>query len=118
MTTTLFRRLAWVLLAAIIILSLAPPSLRPETPVPHSFEHFAIFAMCGYAFGLGYRVGHLWQALALVAFSGVIELFQLLAPGRHARAIDFAVDSLACCAGMLLAWLTVRRSLAGTARER
>ena len=91
------------------------PALRPDTGTPHNLEHFAIFALCGFAFGLGYRAGHLWQAVALVAFSGLIELLQLLVPGRHARAIDFVVDSLACCVGMLLAWLTVKR-IAASAR--
>ena len=115
MMITLFRGLAWLLLGAIIMLSVVPPTLRPETGTPHNLEHFAIFALCGFAFGLGYRAGHLWQAVALVAFSGLIELLQLLVPGRHARAIDFVVDSLACCVGMLLAWLTVKR-IAASAR--
>src|ERR1043165_1163255 len=99
--TTLFRGLAWALLAVILILSVVPPTLRPETAAPHDLEHFAIFALCGFAFSIGYRSHHLFQAIGLVAFSGSIELLQLMAPGRHARLIDFALDAPASCRGVL-----------------
>jgi hypothetical protein len=49
------RIAAWLLTAAIVILSLVPPSLRPETGAPHSVEHFTIYAAAGFAFGLGYK---------------------------------------------------------------
>jgi hypothetical protein len=49
------RIVAWSLAATIVILSLVPSELRPETGVPHLFEHFLIFAVTGAAFGLGYE---------------------------------------------------------------
>ena len=108
MSTSLFRALAWILVATIVTLSLVPPSLRPVTGTPHDFEHFAIFALCGYAFGLGYRSRHLVHAIALVTFSGLVELLQFTAPGRHARAIDFVVDAVASCAGVLVGWMMLK----------
>ena len=110
MMTITFRGLAWALIAAIFDLSLVPPSLRPVISAPHDFEHFAIFALCGVAFGLGYRAAYLFQATALVAFSGLIEILQLLTPGRHARMIDFTVDAIAICVGVLIAWLVLKIS--------
>jgi VanZ family protein len=108
MITSISRGLAWLLLAAILFFSLVPPMLRPVTGAPHELEHFTIFALCGLALGLGYRVAHLFQAFALVTFSGVLEMLQLLVPGRHARINDFAVDAVASCAGVVLAWAVPR----------
>jgi hypothetical protein len=108
MSTRLFRMLAWMLMGAIVILSLVPPSLRPMTGAPHDLEHFAIFALCGCAFGLGYRSRHLLDAVALVTFAGAIELLQFAAPGRHARMLDFVIDAVASCAGVLIGWVTLK----------
>lgn len=107
MPLRLFRALTWILIALILVLSLVPPSLRPVTGAPHNLEHFAIFALCGFCFGLGYGI-RLTPAIGLAAFSAVVEVLQLLVPGRHARLVDLVVDSLACGAGMLIAWLVIR----------
>ena len=91
------RIAAWALAAAIVILSLVPPTLRPETGAPHSLEHFTIFAATGFAFGLGYKRRHHLLAILLVIFSSAIEIAQLFVPGRHARLGDFIIDALAAC---------------------
>ena len=46
---------AVTLLLTIIVLSVVPPGNPPSTPVPHNFEHLAIFLMTGLAFGVGYE---------------------------------------------------------------
>lgn len=103
------RIAAWLLAAAIVVLSLVPPELRPILGVPHVLEHFAIFSATGFAFGLGY--GRQYSvAIVLAFFAGVIEVAQLFVPGRHARLSDFIVDALAACIG-----LTVSYVLAGNA---
>jgi hypothetical protein len=99
------RIAAWSLAAVIVILSLVPPTLRPETGAPHSLEHFTIFAATGFAFGLGYKRRHDLLAILLVMFSGAIEIAQLFAPGRHARLCDFIIDAVAACIGLVMAWL-------------
>ncbi|MGC1777870.1 MAG: VanZ family protein [Xanthobacteraceae bacterium] len=74
------------------------------TDVPHNVEHFTIFFVTGVAFNLGYnKARQLLLAIALVIFAGVIELAQLLSPGRHARLSDFVVDAFALCLGVGLA---------------
>ena len=108
MSTRIFRILAWMLIGAVVILSLVPPTLRPVTGASHDLEHFAIFALCGYAFGVGYRSRHLFHAVALVTFAGSIEVLQFTAPGRHARMLDFVVDAIASCAGVLIGWVTLK----------
>src|SRR5436853_4655653 len=104
----LFRMIAWACLAAVVVLSLVGPSLRPVTKLPHNVEHFAIFIITGFALGLGYA-GHLARHIALlVIFAGAIELAQFITPGRHPRLIDFVVDAASACAGAALAALVMR----------
>jgi VanZ family protein len=101
----LARIAAWVLTAAIVVLSLVPPTLRPETSAPHSLEHFTIYAATGFAFGLGYKHRHDLLAILLVISTGCIEIAQLFVPGRHARLSDFIVDTIAACMGLVFASL-------------
>jgi VanZ family protein len=109
---------AWFLLLTITVLSVVPPQERPVTPAPHDIEHFAIFLLTGFAFGLGYIRRHLFQVFALVAFSAVIELVQLEIPGRHARFSDFVVDALSVSIGVGLAVLIAgRKNPSGFRRE-
>jgi len=94
------RFVAWVLAALIVVLSLVPAALRPETGAPHDVEHFAIFAATGLAFGLGYERRHGLIGVLLVIFAAAVECAQLPIPGRHARLSDFIVDALAMCVGL------------------
>jgi len=92
---------AWSLVATIVVLSLVPSELRPETGAPHILEHFLIFAATGAAFGLGYEARPVPLAIRLVIFAGAIEIAQLFAPHRHARLSDFLVDAVAICSGSI-----------------
>jgi VanZ family protein len=110
-----FQISAWLLVLAILLLSVVPPSLRPVTDAPHNVEHFAIFLVTGFTFGMGYPYRFGLQAIALIAFTGLIEIAQLWVPGRHARLSDFVVDGLAACVGIGIAWLYARvKSRGGT----
>jgi VanZ family protein len=98
----LFARVsAWSLATVIVILSIVPPHLRPETWSPHALEHIAIFSATGLAFGLGYQRRHGLLAILLVLFSGAVEIAQLFVPGRHARLSDFIIDALAISGGLM-----------------
>jgi len=95
------RTVAWSLAAIVVVLSLVPSELRPETGLSHILEHFSIFAATGAAFGLGYEARGGRLAIQLVIFAGAVEIAQLFAPGRHARLSDFLVDAVAICAGSI-----------------
>jgi VanZ family protein len=99
---------SWTLAAAIIILSVVPPSLRPETGVPHEIEHFMMYAVTGFAFGVAYELRYATLAIFLVLFAGLVEIAQLFVPGRHARLSDFIVDALAMCVGALAVMLRLK----------
>jgi VanZ family protein len=107
------RIVAWALAATIVILTLVPPSLRPETGTPHIFEHFIIYAVAGFAFGLGFKRRHDLLAIFLVIFSGSIEIAQLFVPGRHARLSDFIIDTVAACIGLGTSSLLSLHSVSG-----
>jgi hypothetical protein len=51
------RATAWIILAAIVLLTMVPPGLRPITLAPHNVEHAAVFLLDGLAFAFAYR-GH------------------------------------------------------------
>jgi VanZ family protein len=102
------RIAAWSLATAIIVLSVVPPGLRPETGTPHDLEHFMIYLATGLAFGLGYDRKRGLLAILLVIFSGSVEIIQLFIPGRHARLSDFIVDALAMCCGVMTVSLVSR----------
>jgi VanZ family protein len=91
---------AWSLATMIVVLSLVPPELRPETGAPHDFEHFVAYGVTGLFFSLGYARRAAMLAFALVIFAACVEISQLLVPGRHARVSDFIVDALAMCFGV------------------
>jgi VanZ family protein len=98
---TLAQIIAWSLAAAIIVLSVVPPGLRPQTVAPHQLEHLAIFAAAGFAFGLGFDQKRSLLAIYLVVFAGFIEFLQLFVPGRHARLSDFVVDAASIFGGLV-----------------
>lgn len=99
---------SWTLAATIIILSVVPPSLRPETGVPHEIEHFLMYAVTGFTFGIAYELRYASLAIFLVMFAGFVEIAQLFVPGRHARLSDFIVDALAMCVGALAVMLRLK----------
>jgi VanZ family protein len=105
------RVIAWILALLILLLSVVPARLRPETDIPHNLEHFAIFFVTGIAFACGYGQKVLEVAIALIAFSGVIEIVQFYVPGRHARLSDFLVDAAALCIGVAVASFAGARRL-------
>ena len=106
--TRLFRLCAWCCLAAIGVLSLVAPSLRPVTFLPHNFEHVAIFSLAGLATGLGYPNRATQHMIGLTLFAAAVELAQFYAPGRHPRVSDFVVDAIGACVGVALALMLTR----------
>jgi len=101
--TILLRLFAWSLAAAVAFATLGPPGLRPHSNLGQDGEHALAFVLLGLAFGLAYPRSRLFTAMFVVGYTGLIEILQFLAPGRHARLEDFVVDALAACLGIALA---------------
>jgi len=100
----------WMLLFAIVALSVVPQPLRPETSIPHVMEHASVYFLTGLAFGLGHPSRFVGWLLGLSAFTLAIEIAQIWIPGRHARASDFVVDASAVALGLGVSFILSRRS--------
>lgn len=114
--TTILKALAWLLAAAVAFATLGPPGLRPHSGLGQDGEHALAFVLIGLAFGLAYPQRRVLTGMVALAVIGLIELLQILAPGRHARMSDFVVDALGAAAGLALAaciaWVVGRSRLA------
>jgi VanZ family protein len=111
--TIILRLFAWGLAAAIAFATLGPAEQRPHSALGQNGEHALAFVLLGLAFGLAHTRNRLHTAAFVIAFTGLIEVLQFLAPGRHARLEDFVVDALAASLGLAaaaaLGW-TIRRT--------
>jgi VanZ family protein len=111
--TIILRLAAWGLAAAIAFATLGPAEQRPHSNLGQNGEHALAFVLLGVVFGLAYTRDRPRAAALVIAFTGLIEVLQFLAPGRHARLEDFAVDVLAASLGLAgaaaLGW-TIRRT--------
>lgn len=96
----IFQIVAWLLIAATTFATLGPPEFRPHSALGQDGEHALAFVLVGLAVGAAYPRRPLLTALIAVALTGMLELLQFLAPGRHARLEDFIVDALTLCVGM------------------
>jgi VanZ family protein len=100
--TIILRLVAWLLAAAVTFATLGPPAYRPHSNLGQDGEHALAFVLIGLAFGLAYPKNRPFTVAVSVVLTGVLELLQLWAPGRHARLEDFVVDALAACAGFAI----------------
>ncbi|GGF14565.1 hypothetical protein GCM10011321_03050 [Youhaiella tibetensis] len=93
MIRALARPLAWLLLLALLYVTVSPIEWRPMTGEPANIERFAAFALVGFVFVLGYP-RHWWLVLAIMVGSAFLfELAQLIAPGRHAHLKDALIKA-------------------------
>ena len=102
-----FRLAAWIFIAVLVFLTIAPPSARPDSGVPHHLEHFASFFVVGAFWYMGYPRRLLLCLTLALLFAAGLELLQMLVPGRHARPIDFVVDALGAWTGSVAAFAFV-----------
>jgi VanZ family protein len=111
--TIILRLFAWGLAAAIAFATLGPATQRPHSNLGQNGEHALALVLLGLAFGLAHTRNRLHTAAFVIAYTGMIELLQFWASGRHARLEDFVVDALAASLGLVaaaaLGW-TIRRT--------
>jgi VanZ family protein len=110
MTLKIFSRwLAWLLVLAITVFTLAPIELRPTTAAPVSLERFAAFAAIGAAFCFGYPKHRLYMLVLLVGIVGLLEAAQNLVPGRHGRLPDGLIKASGALLGAAFATFIARK---------
>jgi hypothetical protein len=101
MTSRFMRPLAWLLLAAIIFVTISPIGLRPHTMTSVNADRALAYAVTGFVFALGYPKQ--WKLVALLLFFGAlaIEFLQYLSPTRHARLHDAVIKATGAMLGIL-----------------
>ena len=102
MVVKIARIAAWLLVVALVVMTLGPPTVRPVTGFNRSLEHVAAFALLGLAFGLAYD-RRMLLALIGIAVAALMETLQQVVPGRHAYFRDFVINAASVCAGLALA---------------
>ncbi|MFA7414049.1 MAG: VanZ family protein [Rhizobium sp.] len=98
------KAFAWLLLAAILFVTVSPIGLRPHTIITVSIDRAGAYAVTALLFALAYP--HRWKrvALLLVGSAFLFEVMQVLSPTRHAHFEDAAVKSLGVCAGLAIGY--------------
>ena len=109
----LLRCSAWLVLAAVAIVTLSPIGLRPKTPAPADLERLAAFVVLGLAFVLAYPRRWVTTVSLLLVAAGLLEIGQHLVPGRHGMSHDFALKAAGAGLGAGLA-LVMRRAAFAT----
>lgn len=100
--TALLRLVAWLLAAAVTLVTLGPADVRPHPVLGQQGDHALAFLLVGILFGLAYPQRRWTVSAVAVALIGLLEITQLWVPGRHARFEDFVVDALSACIGFAL----------------
>ena len=101
--TRLLQTMTWFLIAAVTFATIGPPRYRPMTDLGQDSEHALAFMLVGLAVGLSYARRPWLVAAVAVSSTGILELMQVLVPGRHARLEDFIVDAGSLGAGLVVA---------------
>jgi len=103
MTADKFSKpLAWLLLAAIIFVTVSPIGLRPHTVTSVNIDRALAYMVVGLAFAVAYPKHWMTVALLLIAGAVFIEYLQYLSPTRHARFHDAAVKAVGATVGVAI----------------
>jgi len=111
----LARLTAWILVAALVFVTLAPIGMRPVVVESANLERAMAYALMGFMLALAYPRHWLWALAAGVALAGLLEAAQGLTASRHGRVADFLVKAVAASLGALGAQVVL---FAGTRWER
>jgi hypothetical protein len=111
----LFRLASWSVLAFIAFATLSPLQERPVV-AGAQLEHFAAFAVFGFAFARGYPARTLLSIAIVIGSAFTLEALQLLTPDRHGRLLDAFVKAAGGIFGigmgrlvLPLAWQQINR---------
>ncbi|MER9652999.1 hypothetical protein NKJ26_05710 [Mesorhizobium sp. M0152] len=106
----LSRITASALLAIIIFATLSPIQLRPHI-AEANVERALAYVLLGFALAIGFPHRLYQAAIFVIATAGVLELLQIIDPGRHAQFVDGLVKALAGIIGIAVGQLFVRTSV-------
>lgn len=102
------RVLAWLCLAYIAFITVAPIDFRPETGFSPRLERLVAFTMLGGLFAAAYPRRIVLAALVVIGSALLLEAFQVFEPSRHGRMFDAAIKIVGGLIGLAAGWLLAR----------
>jgi VanZ family protein len=88
------RGIAWFSIAALALASWLPGDEMIRTGANGRLEHAAAYLVSGFAVLTAYHQKPKWLlATLMTCYAGVLELGQLLVPGRHPAVLDWLASS-------------------------
>ena len=103
---TLSRCIAWVLIVAVVVATVSPIELRPDTWAPPDLERFAAALVITGALCVGYPRHRFGIVVMMLGLIGLFELAQYFIPGRHGTPHDALVKAGGAIIGAAMARLT------------
>ena len=90
---------AWMLLFAVVVVTVVPVEYRPSTNLPLKVERGLAFAVLSCSFTLAYP--RRWKLIVVLACLAAVslELMQLLVPSRDASPVDATVKVIGSLSG-------------------
>lgn len=96
------RSTAWLCLVLLAVLSLIPGDVQVRSRVPGGFEHAIAYFGAATMFMLGYPKRGRLIAAGLIAYGGLLETLQLLAPGRMPKVADAGASGAGAVLGVIV----------------
>lgn len=104
----LLKILAWLLLAALVVVTIGPIGWRPISPLPTQLERALALLLIGIVFALAYPRRILLVGLLLVGATALLELTQVFEPSRHGRWLDLGVKVAGGVVGLAIGTVLTR----------
>ena len=105
---TLLRLLAWTALLVIVLATLVPMQLRPESGLPVQYERLLASIVVGFLLAVAYPRYILVISVVVLGVAVLLEVLQLVTPSRHGRFFDLGVKLAGGCAGIVAGWAAER----------
>lgn len=108
--------LFWLAFLGVALFSLLPASEMPSTGMWDKAEHALAYAVLGGLAALAGARPNWVAALAATAVGALLELGQMMVPGRSASLADLAADALGATIGVLGVMIVARLASMRSAR--
>jgi hypothetical protein len=105
--TRFSRTAALALLALIVFATLSPIQMRPHI-ADANLERGLAYVLLGLAITIGFPKRVYQVAIFVICTAGVLEMLQIIDPGRHARFLDAFLKASAGIAGIVMGHVLAR----------
>jgi len=96
---------AWLVVAFIVFATIVPIGLRPRVAMGVAgYERFFAYALAAALLAVAYPNRALRIGIIIISLAVMLEIVQLVEPGRHARVMDAVVKASGTCVGLAIAY--------------